>query len=467
MNLIDYISQGSPREIRKYISQGESESLEFKKSLSEWKDIINTISAFSNTTGGVILVGINDCGKISGVITGKSTLEDLTNKIKENTDPKIYPRITKKVIDDKSIIIVEIKESSDHLVLAFGRPYKRVGKSTVRVSKDEYERLILEKHKEKLYFDSQICKDARLEDINREKIEWFIKQAKRHRGLDIDESLSIEEILERLELVKKKRLTNAAILLFGKKPQEIFLQTVIKAIRFKGTDVTEEMIDFKTIEGDILSQLEKAEDFIFEHIPKRAWIEEGKLQRQEKWLYPPKAIREALSNSLAHRDYKTTSCIQIRIFDDRLEIWNPGCLPSGLTIEKLKTKHDSIPRNPLIARAFFWIKYVEEVGTGTNKILRWCEEWELPEPKFEETGTSFVLTFKKSHINKNIIEKLNERQKKVIEYLKKNNRITNRKYQNLCPDLNRETLRKDLIDLINKEIVVRKGERRGSYYELI
>ena len=79
--------------LRKYISQGESESLEFKKSLSEWKEIINTISAFSNTIGGVILVGINDCGKINGVITGKSTLEDLTNKIKENTDPKIYPSI--------------------------------------------------------------------------------------------------------------------------------------------------------------------------------------------------------------------------------------------------------------------------------------------------------------------------------------------------------------------------------------
>ena len=138
MNLREYISQGSPSEIRKYISQGESEAIEFKESLSEWKEIINTISAFSNTKGGVILVGINDCGKISGVITGKSTFEDLTNKIKENTDPKIYPHITTKVIDTKSIIIIEIKESFDHLVLAYGIPFKRVGKSTVRVSKDEY-----------------------------------------------------------------------------------------------------------------------------------------------------------------------------------------------------------------------------------------------------------------------------------------------------------------------------------------
>ena len=119
-------------------SKKESETIEYKKSVGEWKEIIETISAFSNTRGGEILVGINNSGEVKGVEIGKTTLEDLTNKIKENTDPEIYPRITKKVIDGKSIVIIEIKESSDHLVLAFGRPYKRVGKSTVRMSKDEY-----------------------------------------------------------------------------------------------------------------------------------------------------------------------------------------------------------------------------------------------------------------------------------------------------------------------------------------
>ena len=284
-------------------NKNESETLEFKKSVGEWKEIIETISAFSNTRGGEILIGINNSGELKGVEIGKNTFEDLTNKIKENTDPKIYPRITIRIINNKTIMAIRIKESNDHLVLAFGRPYKRVGKSTVRMSKDEYENLILEKHKEKLHFDSQICKEAELRDINKERVEWFIKEAKGQRGLDIDESLPAEEILERLKLINEKRLTNAAALLFGKNPQEIFLQTVIKAVRFKGTDVTEDMLDFKIIEGNIFNQLEKAEDFIFGHIPKQAWIEENKLQRQEKWLYPPRAIREALSNALAHRCY--------------------------------------------------------------------------------------------------------------------------------------------------------------------
>ena len=110
----------------------------------------------------------------------------------------------------------------------------------------DLKQLILEKHKEDLHFDSQVCTEAGVKDINREKIEWFIKEAKRQRGLDIDARLSTEEILERLKLTKEKGLTNAAVLLFGKNPQKFFLQTVIKAIRFKGNDVTEDMLDFKT-----------------------------------------------------------------------------------------------------------------------------------------------------------------------------------------------------------------------------
>ena len=105
----------------------ESETLKFKKSVGEWKEIIETISALSNTRGGEILVGINNSGEVNGVEIGKNTIEDLTNKIAQNTDPKIHPRITTEKIIGKSLIVIEVKESSDHLVLAFGRPYKRVG----------------------------------------------------------------------------------------------------------------------------------------------------------------------------------------------------------------------------------------------------------------------------------------------------------------------------------------------------
>jgi ATP-dependent DNA helicase RecG len=375
------------------IGSAESTIIEWKKSLSVFHEIMETISAFSNTEGGKIYVGVSDDGDILGVQIGKGTIEDLVNRIGQHTDPKVFPKISVKKIDGKDVIVIDVKESRDHLVLADGLPYKRVGRTSPRMSKDEYERLILEKHKDKLHFDGQVCKSAKISDISTEKLKAFVKKAKAERGLSVDAGASITDILKKLKLIKADKLTNAAILLFGKDTPSFFLQAELKLIKFKGVDETGPMLDFKTVGGDVITLLEKAESFIFDHIPMRAWIESGKLQRQEKWLYPPDAIREALANALAHRDYASPSRVQVRIFDDRLEIWNPGLLPLSLTVKKLKGKHDSVPRNPLIARAFFWIKFAEEVGSGTSKIIQWCQAWGLPEPSYEEAGGSFVTVF--------------------------------------------------------------------------
>lgn len=272
----------------------------------------------------------------------------------------------------------------------------------------------------------------------------------------------------RLKLMREDRPTNAGILLFAKNPSNFFLQAEVKCIRFKGTDVTGAMLDFKTIEGDIISQLKRTEDFIFEHIPMKAWIEEGKLQRQEKWLYPQKAIREALANALAHRDYETTSKVQVRIFDDRIEFWNPGRLPEGWTVEKLKQDHESKPFNPLIAKQFFWIKYIEDVGSGTNKIVKWCIDWGLPEPDFEFTGSSIIVTFRISKLTEEYLEKigLNERQKKAVKYIKEKGKITNKEYQEIN-NVSKPTVTRELRGLVDKKVLVRYGETgKGTYYTL-
>jgi len=150
----------------KMVGEFESLNIEWKPSLSQINEIIETISGFSNSEGGKVIIGVSKSGELLGVEIGEDTIEHLTNKIAQSTDPKIYPRITVEKINSKNIIIIEVKESSDHLVLAFGRPHKRVGKSTHRMSKDEYERLILEKHKDKLQLDNQICKEASLKDID-------------------------------------------------------------------------------------------------------------------------------------------------------------------------------------------------------------------------------------------------------------------------------------------------------------
>jgi len=137
-------------------------------------------------------------------------------------------------------------------------------------------------------------------------------------------------------------------------------------------------------------------------------------------------------NAICHRDYGSPSNIQIRVFDDRMEIWNPGMPPpSQLIVEDIKKKHESVSKNPLIAKQFFWIKFIEEVGTGTNDMIDLCLNGELPQLDFEEIVGSSVVTFTKSKLTGEFLEGLNDRQRKRIEYLKAYKRITTKEYSDM------------------------------------
>ena len=168
----------------------------------------------------------------------------------------------------------------------------------------------------------------------------------------------------RLNLLRREKLTNAAILLFGKNPQKFFPQAEVKCARFKGTEPLE-FIDMKIFGANIIDQREDALEFVKEHIKLQAKI--VGTERVEKWEYPIEAIREAITNAVVHRDYEIQSNVQIRIFDDRLEVWGVGPLPKPLTIEDLKKKHKSILRNPLIEKCLYITIFLEKCPKNTNK----------------------------------------------------------------------------------------------------
>jgi ATP-dependent DNA helicase RecG len=452
--------------IKNLIGTTESEILEWKSSFSQLNRIIETISAFSNTKGGTIIIGVDGTGKILGISIGKDTIEQLTNKIISNTEPKIYPDISIRKFEEKNLIVIRVDKYPYDIVLAFGRPYKRVGKSTIKMSKDEYERLILDKHKDKLYFDSQICKEATLGDIDKEKIKWFLRKAKVERSLDIDSSASSTEALKRLNLLIDNKPTNTAILMFGKNPQRFFIQSEVRCARFKGIEAVKPFIDMKVINGSIYEQIDQAEKFILFNIKKSAWIEAGKIERQEKWEYPPDAIREAIINAIAHRDYNSPANMHISIFDDRIEIWNPGKLPPPLTPKDLKEEHKSIPVNPSLANLLFLIKYIERWGTGTNDIIKWCREEDLPEPIFKEVTGGFAVVLRKFQIPENLESlELNERQKKAIEYLKIHKNITRKIYMEIN-NISPRQANKDLNDLFEKKLIRKQGRGRAISYVL-
>ena len=180
-----------------------------------------------------------------------------------------------------------------------------------------------------------------------------------------------------------------------------------------------------------------------------------------------KAIREVLANAISHRDYEISSKVQVRIFDDRMEFWNPGRLPEGWNVETLKKAHESILRNPSIAKQFFWVKYIEEVGTGTNKIIEWCIDWGLPEPEFELKETSFVVTFRKSKFTDEYLEQLglNERQKKAISYIKEHGKIDRKTYCTIC-GVEKTVAHEELANMVNKELLDVAGTGKGIHYIL-
>ena len=451
------------------IRRGESEKLEFKESLSLRDEIGKAISAFSNTNGGIILVGVTDVGSVIGVDIGSNTIENEAGYIKRHTDPPIFPFIKVLEADGKNIVAIEVEESSDKPVFFKKYAHKRVGKSNQRMSSSEMRRLAHE-DKPKLLWDGKICDDAGIEDIDEEKVRWFLEKARFERRLDVSYDTSVIDALERLNLIKNNNLTNAAILLFGKRPQKFFLQSKLRCARYIGTTPVD-FIDLRVIEGTIVDQVEGAEKFILSHIKKAAKIVGFK--RLEVLEYPLNALREAIVNAICHRDYASSSDITIGIFDDRIEISNPGTLPEPLTPADLKHKHRSIPRNPLVANAFFMIRNVEQWGEGTNKIVQWCLEHGLREPDFENIAGGFLVSFhgpddilllipESGEINLEELG-LNERQIKGLEIIFKNGKITNSEYAREF-NISRNSATNDLTSFIEKGLIKRIGKGRGCYY---
>jgi ATP-dependent DNA helicase RecG len=225
-------------------------------------------------------------------------------------------------------------------------------------------------------------------------------------------------------------------------------------------------IDMKVLEGNIFDQVDKSLNFVLDHISMAVWLIPGQAAREERYEYPPDAVREAIINAICHRDYSLPSNMQIRVFDDRIEIWGCGPLPEPLTPEDLKKKHRSIPRNPLLAKCFFLIKYIEQWGTGTNDMIAGCVNWGLPEPVFELVTGDLVVTFKKDIFTEDYLKTLglSERQKKAIEYLKIKSKITTKEYMKINKFTSERTARNDIVDLVKKDILQKVGTTQATYY---
>lgn len=317
-------------------------------------------------------------------------------------------------------------------------------------------------------FDTSACERATLKDISRKRIEWFLGVARRERGFPLKANTATQSLLTHLNLLDRGKPTNAAMLLFGAKPQSFHRTAETKCIHCHGTAYRRPFASLQVYGGDLFEQADQATDFVLGKINRAVGTRAAGNQAPVTYELPPDAVAEAIVNAIAHRDYHSNASVEVRLFADRLEVWNPGGLPGSLTLESLRHDHASIPNNPLIAEPLYLTRYIERVGSGTQTMIELCREAGLPEPDFALRTGSFVITLWRDWLTAEALAgfALNERQLQAVAFVKAHGRISHAEYQQLTHAIKKTTTR-DLNDLTAKGIVRRVGVRGpGVHYVL-
>jgi predicted HTH transcriptional regulator len=243
-------------------------------------------------------------------------------------------------------------------------------------------------------FDAAPCAEATLRDLSTDKVRRFVQAARRGRGFPLPESAPVKKVLAHLNLLHRGLPTHAAVLLFGSAPQRFLLSSEVKCCHFHGTTVRKPIPSYQVYKGTVFDLVDQAVDFVLAKINLAVGTRARSTQAPVEYEMPPEVVREAIVNAVAHRDYTSTGSVQVMLFADRLEVWNPGTLPPTLTLKQLRRPHASVPGNPLLAEALYLTKYIERMGTGTGDMIERCRSAGLPEPAFALTD-GFVATLRR------------------------------------------------------------------------
>ena len=257
-----------------------------------------------------------------------------------------------------------------------------------------------------LPWDASICPLANLSDIDEEKVEEFVAVARKHRNFVLPTGLPTETVLKHLNLIDdSNRVTYAALMLFGKKPQRFSITSEVKCMQFYGTRVEKPVPSYQIFKGDVFQLVDQATNFVMSRVD--TWVgshdQTNTAAAPSHPELPIDAVHEAICNAVAHRDYTDNGSVQVMLFQDRLEVWNPGILPYGLTIPQLEEPHKSQPHNPLIAEPMFLKGYIEKAGTGTEDIISKCVNYGLDKPEFHQ-DSDFKVTVWRKQVDQKTIE---------------------------------------------------------------
>ncbi len=442
-------------------------------------DLATVFTGMANRDGGIILIGV---APRSGQVFGVRDPEYLTDIIFQAAilvDPTLVLPIPQvQHVEGKDIISVTVPPGLPQAFNLEGRYLVRDGERTEPLLPPQLRQLMIRRGA--LQFETQIPDDASVEDLDIDQVSAY-KDA-----LDLPPDEPIEGLLFRRGCLKDidggLKPTYAGLLLFGRHPQQWVPSATIMAARFSGVAISDQFVK-QEIRGTLPQQLRQAETFVRDQL--RSVVRLVGLSREETPEYPLEAVRELLVNAVAHRDYNQGGdSIHLRIFADRLEVHSPGDLPGPVNLENLLDARFS--RNPVIAQVLSDLGYVERLGYGLNRVVTVMRQSNLSEPQFDEAGGSFRVTLlnsigdldpeRSAAKSKDTIEfvdlseyadhDLNPRQELALGFLGRRKRLTNREYQELCRDVSPETLRRDLVDLVDKGVLLKMGTKRGTYYIL-
>ena len=429
--------------------------------------LAETLVAFANTDGGTILVGWSPEGG-SGDAWLEEDLEAALREAQAACTPPVRVEWRPFESRGRQGVAIVVARSGELHSLADGRVLVRAGAENRPLGGEEIRQLAATKGTGD--FEVETVPGAAREDLSDEVIAEYIEKRTERQRRPV--SGPVDELLTEIgALDEAGGPTVAGLLLFGHKPSTFLPQAGLVFVRFVGTEPRgrDGLAGYgrrEEINGPLPHLIEQAWKVLWEEMRVEAVVRG--LEREERTEYPPFAVREALVNAVAHRDYRLRGRrIEIRMFADRLEVASPGGLPGYITLDNIVEEHFS--RNPRIVAGLFQWGFIEELGLGIDRMIEAMVEAGHPPPRFRATPYSVTVTLY------NVRERpampawqkdMNERQLRALAYIQEKGSITNREYRELCPSVTAETLRLDLADLVDKGVLLKIGDKRGTYYIL-
>lgn len=474
-------------------TRGELQNVEVKAARRDTpKRLFEPLSAFANRTGGgILLFGVDEERDFEIVGAGdvQKLQSDIGSLASNAMEPVLRLEFSVERIEDKTIVAVEVPE-----VAAARRPcyyktagmqggsYIRVGNSNRRMT--DYEIFGYVSAREQYKFDQEPVQNATMADLDDQRLEDYIARLRRQRPNAPYLRQSVQDVLAQLRIVSKAgdvlRPTLAGLLMFGKYPQGSEPQLVVTFVQYYGTTEAEltprgeRFLDDHKFEGTIPEVVETAVNQVLANMRKSTLIEG--LWRRDIPEYPEVAVREAVINAVAHRDYSRYvrgSHVRIRLFADRLEIQSPGGLYGNVTEETLE--HEQSTRNPTLIRLMEDLRLVENRGSGIGTMIEAMRAANLEPPRFKDNRSSFLVTFRNhtllnpaavAWLNQFAQEPLSDHQRLALVYARVNESISNSDYQRLNR-VDANIAYRDLRGMVQLCLLQPHGVGRWTYYTLV